>query len=247
MKIRRLLFAAVATIMVGVNIGGGVIPVLAAAGDDYDYAQMHPAAYHVPDGDNDESNDLILYKTAEYVPGYANKWEVTLRIEAPTVTATSDTVLVIDRSNSMNGTPLTNAKDAAKVLVDKLLNTEGGSEINRVAVVSYGSNVTTETGFSNVYSTAYGAVDDIEIDGFNGGTFTQAAMHQAAELLNSSTATYKNIVLLSDGEPTYSYRLNNPENYLVSYSGGGANAVETNTSAPQTEYNYDRTAGMVLA
>ena len=111
MKIRRLLFAAVATIMVGVNIGGGVIPVLAAAGDDYDYAQMHPAAYHVPDGDNDESNDLILYKTAEYVPGYANKWKVTLRIEAPTVTATSDTVLVIDRSNSMNGTPLTNAKE----------------------------------------------------------------------------------------------------------------------------------------
>ena len=243
MKIKRLMNAVVAVAMVGINIGGGVIPVLAAAGDDYDYAQMHPAAYHVPDGDDDESNDLILYKTAEYMPGYANKWEVTLRIEAPTVTATSDTVLVIDRSNSMNGTPLTNAKDAAEVLVDKLLNTESGSEINRVAVVSYGSDVTTETGFSNVYSTAYGAVDDIEIDSFNGGTFTQAAMHQAAELLNSSTATYKNIVLLSDGEPTYSYRLNNPENYLVSYSGGGANAVETNTSAPQTEYNYDRTAG----
>ena len=41
-----------------------------------------------------------------------------------------------------------------------------------------------------------------------GGTFTQAGMKQAADLVAASGADIKN-VFLSDGKPTYSYRISN--------------------------------------
>jgi hypothetical protein len=60
-----------------------------------------------------------------------------------------------------------------------------------------------------------------EINGLtaNGGTFTQAAIRQARRLLEeASDADHKVIVLLSDGEPTYSYRIrtiNDLETYVL--------------------------------
>ncbi|WP_366493401.1 SpaA isopeptide-forming pilin-related protein [Arcanobacterium phocae] len=44
----------------------------------------------------------------------------------------------------------------------------------------------------------------------DGGTFTQAAIRKASEMLTQSTADQKHIVLLSDGEPTFGYGISGP-------------------------------------
>ncbi len=75
------------------------------------------------------------------------------------------------------------------------------------------------------------------IDGLwaDGGTYTQAGMHTAQGLLSGSQATQKNIVLLSDGQPTYSTRMNSPDDYLVNY--------QTSANAPATAYVYSSRVG----
>ena len=248
MKLKRLACAMLAVVMVGGNIFNGFLPTVAIEGDG-------PTVMNDPNGPKVLSDGVVLHKTARAVPGYANEWEVTLKIEAPVVTATSDTVIVIDRSNSMNGSPLTEAKSAAETLVDELLNENNiisGNPINRVAVVSYGSNFSNESnGFTGLHDVAYNAIDEIDEGG--GGTFTQGGLHMAIDLLNSSSATYKNIILLSDGEPTYSFRINNPDDYLID---GGSNSsvfdgwikkqTSTEVSASDfvyTGYNSNRRVG----
>lgn len=245
MKLKRLVSVLLAVAMVGYNLGG-LISVKAIDGDG-------PTVKNDPNGPTVLDDGVRLHKTARAVPGFANEWEVTLKIEAPVVTATSDTVIVIDRSNSMNNGPLDEAKDAAETLVDELLNENniiGGNPINRVAVVSYGSNFSNESnGFTGMHDVAYNAIDNIDEGG--GGTFTQGGLHMAIDLLNSSSATYKNIILLSDGEPTYSFRINNPDNYLIDggpdgYAGWNKRQTSTEVSASDfvyTGYNNNRRVG----
>ena len=156
-------------------------------------------------------NNIKLSKTAKPVEGYVNKYEITLRIESPRSEKTSDTVIVIDRSGSMKGNRLTKAKEAAKSLAEKLLNS--GNTTNKVAVVSFGTDVTVNSSFSSNYGSIANAIDSLEADG---GTFTQAAVRAAANLISSSTAAMKNIVFLSDGEPTYSHEITVPRDYLTS-------------------------------
>lgn len=64
---------------------------------------QNPEALTLADG-------TVLAKKVEPVPGFLNKWRVTLRVEAKKNTVSSDTVLVIDRSSSMKGDRMTVAK-----------------------------------------------------------------------------------------------------------------------------------------
>lgn len=180
-------------------------------------------------------NGASLSKTVEAVEGYANRWKITLRIESPVVKTTSDTILVIDRSGSMNGNKLSSAKSAATKLAEELL--PEGNTLNRIAVLSFSEDVTTNVGFSSNYSTVRNAINGITA---RGGTFTQAGLHNAVELLNSSSADYRNIILLSDGEPTFSYGINNPEDYLINISG---NNYETSAEVLQSDFNYGSRVG----
>ena len=236
MKFKRLFAAVLAVVMVGVNVFNGVLPVMAAEGDDP--TVRNPEPYHVQDGDEDPTNDVVLYKTAESVPGYANKWKVTLKIEAPKITVTSDTVLVIDSSWSMLGDPLDEAKTAAKALVSRLLPESNlSNKINRVAVYSYDEHVHPIIGFSYDGTAVADAIDTISADH---GTYTQGGLHTAVNLIADSQATYKNIVLLSDGEPNYSCRIDNPyspDDYLINGGAGEhTNEKQTGTSIPEVAF-----------
>ena len=233
-KLKRIICAAFAFVLVGTNFGG-VIPVFA---DETDPTVRNPEPYHVPDGDNDPSNDVILYKTAKSVSGYANMWDVTLRIEAPKITTTSDTVLVIDSSYSMRGDPLVEAKNAAKSLVAKLLpESNKTTKINRVAVYSYDSAAHSISGFSYDGTAVANAIDGISVDH---GTYTQGGLHAAVNLIANSTATYKNIVLLSDGEPNFSCRIDSPyspDDYLIEGGpGDNRNEFQTSTAIPEAAF-----------
>ncbi len=228
MKFKRLTSAFLAVVMVGANIINGLLPAMAAD----DPTVRNPRSVELTDG-------VVLSKTAESVPGYANMWRVTLKIEAPVVTITSDTVLVIDRSGSMSGNRMTLAKSAAKSLAEELL--PEGNTVNRIAVISFGTTINEEVGFSDDYDTVADAIDDIQV---GGGTFTQGGLHAAAELIASSTATHKNVILLSDGLPSYSYAINDVGDHLV--QGGPnfhSNQFETTIIDSASDFDYTRRVG----
>lgn len=154
-----------------------------------------------------EEGAIALDKSADKYDGAGeNEHEITLKIEGKNFKTTSDVVLVIDQSSSMQGDRMTNTKKAAKAFANKLL-TENGD--TRIAVVTFGETASQQgTGFYT-----YETKDQLErlIEGisalYNTGTNQQAGIHKAQELLTSaaSTGRRKNIVILSDGAATYSY------------------------------------------
>ena len=77
---------------------------------------------------------IKLDKDASAVKGADNLWEVTLGIQGKNYKTTSDVVLVIDCSGSMEGTKLTNTQKAAKAFGDKLLTNDSST---RIAIVTY--------------------------------------------------------------------------------------------------------------
>ena len=176
--------------------------------------------------------DVMLFKEAKPVQGKINTWEITLRVEGKNKPVTSDIVLVIDTSGSMedNGR-MESAIKAANAFIDELL----PSKSTRIGIVSFASKAKVEQSLTNDKSSLTKAVNGLSA---GGGTFTQAGVKQAEELLENSQAQYKHIVLLSDGEPTYSYALKNPDAYLV--HSPSEDLWETNTTAPASDYLSDR-------
>lgn len=148
--------------------------------------------------------DVMLFKQVTPVPGMVNTWDITLRVEAKDTVQTSDTIIVLDTSGSMGGLSgrLSAAKAAAISLVDLLLTEENVT--NRVAVVSFATESRTRQAFTTDAQDVENAINRLSA---TGGTFTQAGMHRAISLMSGSTATHKNIVLLSDGQPTFSFEI----------------------------------------
>lgn len=150
---------------------------------------------------------IKLDKDAEAVEGQKNLWEVTLGIQGKNYKTTSDVVLVIDCSGSMDeGTKLTNTRAAAKAFGDKLL-TEGSS--TRIAIVTFIDEATAHNN-GHFYTASELSAFETAVDEAtyaNGGTNQQAGIHVAQQLLTSeaSIGKQKNIVILSDGKATYSY------------------------------------------
>lgn len=149
---------------------------------------------------------IKLDKDAAAVEGTENLWEVTLGIQGKNFETTSDVVLVIDNSNSMyENDRMVQTKAAANAFVDALLTQDSAT---RIAVVVFNDKVK-QTGFYD-YSNkealkAY--INAVSMNEDDGGTFTQLGIKTARDLLKSSASTglNKNIVLLSDGLPTWSY------------------------------------------
>jgi len=103
-----------------------------------------------------------------------------------------DVVIVIDRSGSMGGQPLTDCKNAAKIFIDQL------SNIDRVSVWSYESGVVMNIGFTFNKPAAKLAVDGIVVGGMTAGW---TAMTQAVNycINNGRADAVKCVVFLTDG------------------------------------------------
>jgi Mg-chelatase subunit ChlD len=182
-----------------------------------------------------QPGQVVLSKTATPVDGMVNTWDVTVRVEGKDTAKTSDVVLVIDRSRSMrSNSRMRQAKEAAKQFVSTLL-PAGNDGNTRIAIVSFASDVRTDQALTNNASGLNNAIDDLSADG---GTFTQAGIKQAESILANSTADVKNIVLLSDGEPTYSYGIKTPTDYLTV-----TERNETSTNIPQSAFDYSQRVG----
>lgn len=149
---------------------------------------------------------IKLDKDAAAVAGKENLWEITLGIQGKNFKTTSDVVLVIDCSGSMEGDKLANTRIAAKAFGQKLL-TEGSS--TRIAIVTFADTAAAHNNghfYDATELSAFEAAVEAATSA-NGGTNQQAGLHVAQQLLNTSAAGLKNIVILSDGEATYSYRI----------------------------------------
>lgn len=147
---------------------------------------------------------IKLNKDAAAVEGETNLWEVTLGIQGKNFETTSDVVLVIDCSGSMEGDKLANTRKAAKAFGQKLL-TEGST--TRIAIVTF-INEATAYNNGHFYDATELSAFEAAVDAAtyaNGGTNQQAGIHKAQELLNTSSAGLKNIVILSDGQATFSH------------------------------------------
>lgn len=198
-------------------------------------------------GNDDEPGSLIIDKSAEPHQDFTNRWQVTLTLKGEDIETTSDIVLILDRSTSMNGTKLRKAKEAARNFVNTLLN-EGSN--TRIALMSFGTGVTVFNQSDPFKGSAGRQTLINNINSINDATstqytHTQAAIHQARILLENSTADSKNIVLLSDGEPTRSYALYNTNLNSGNFIQVG-NEYHTRDNLPESAFNYSSSVGSVL-
>ncbi|MFD2308248.1 vWA domain-containing protein [Enterococcus termitis] len=198
-------------------------------------------------------------KTAKPVEGMVNQWDITVRVEGrnqfpPPAT---DIVLIIDTSGSMEENDrMIKAKSAAEKFVNMILHKD---YVNRIALVTYNSDVTNytfqEAGWTGQfvdYAHKNLLIDKIkELEPvYNGGTFTQAGIKSATEVMEKATGVKRNIVLISDGVPTYSYPPTAPYNQLkqmtrFDYPDGAAgyNYYETVKTIPEANFDYSKTYG----
>nr|WP_289038853.1 VWA domain-containing protein [uncultured Allobacillus sp.] len=182
-----------------------------------------------------EPGSLKLLKEASDTGTYA-EWEIDLSVEGKNLRNSSDIVIVFDRSGSMAGGRLAQAKVAAKEFVDELL--IAGST-TRIALVEFSTQGTLSKDFTD-YSGKQQLKNKINGISAGGGTNIQAGLHQAKLLLQASSADKKTVVLLSDGEPTYSFKANSASSY--SWPGQKYNFILSNfdyTSQLGSGSSYD--------
>lgn len=162
-----------------------------------------------------EKGGVKVEKKAEWIgDGKDGKAKITFTLTGGTMTSQdipeTDIVLVIDKSASMskNGSPkMNNAKKAAVSFVDKFFGTgadQGYKNKVQIAVVSYSDSATANVGLTNQKESLTSAINGIRV---KGGTHIQAGIYRAQQILDADKRekVKKLIVVLSDGEPTYSY------------------------------------------
>ena len=176
------------------------------------FALLSGARMMTPNAAGLAPGEVRTSKTATPVPGMVNTWDITVRVEGrdDVQVETTDIVLVIDRSGSMaDNNRMANAKSAAINFINTMIPADDNL---RIAIVSYSSSyqgaqlVTVNREFTRNINQLTSSVNSLTA---LGGTHTQAGIIQGQSLLTGSGADNKYMVLLSDGEPTYSYEPSN--------------------------------------
>ena len=197
-------------------------------------------------GDPPVPGALILSKTAVPVAGTQDEWEVTISLNGLDKITTSDVVLVFDASPSMDTqSRLTNAKAAANAFVGNLT----ANDNTRVALVVFTDQVSASYGFTNNSTLLNSRINSIQT---SGATNIQAGIKNATELLSSSSADNKYIVILGDGQPSRSYKVVSVSGVSIGQCTNPINPVfvyNPDTFSMQFDYNtiYNTSAGDVFA
>ncbi len=132
-----------------------------------------------------QEEDVQLFEDGQEIP-------VTLR-RLPTEDL--ELVLVMDTSGSMDGAPMTAAKQAAMSFLERL------PEDVDVAVLGFGSEPVLAAGFSADRTEAVSAISALEA---YGETALYDALVAGSELLSEGNETRRALILLSDGGDTVS-------------------------------------------
>ena len=133
--------------------------------------------------------------------------KVTLALSAsPDISSTpTDIVLVLDRSGSMAGSPLTNMKNGAKKFIDIIDEATDSSQDgqigsgSRIGIVSFADTATQNTQLITSVDTLKTAVDSLSA---GGSTNHADAFSKAAALFDPNSTNGKVIVMFTDGKTT---------------------------------------------
>jgi hypothetical protein len=109
-----------------------------------------------------------------------------------------DVVLVIDRSGSMDGSKISDAKNAANTFVDAM---SAGN--NQVGLVSFASTTTKNQGLTNDFSLVKSKINNLDAVG---ATQMREALYQAITDVRDNgrgDASVKAVILLTDGDWNY--------------------------------------------
>lgn len=104
-----------------------------------------------------------------------------------------DIVLVLDSSGSMSGDPMKETKNAATKFVGTILDEDAS-----LGIVTYDDEAKMSSDFSTNETHLVDTIDKISADG---GTNIEAGLKKAENMLSSSKAKKKIVVLMSDGMP----------------------------------------------
>ena len=220
-----------------------LLPVTALAVEQNVPTEGNSESY-VQNGTPTTKDEVTVSKTAKWTE--QNAYEITLSVTVPgnvTIPGQStDVVLVIDASSSMSGGNIQAARKAAKSFAQKLLAEDISADVN-LAVVTYTERPSIACNLTDELKTVTDAIDGINIRN-NQGTNIQAGVYQARQLLKDSKASNQVIVLLSDGEPTYSYPVQGTcgiehKSFIVTWH--ESKNVELPRQNAVTEENFDYT------
>lgn len=110
----------------------------------------------------------------------------------------ADIALILDRSGSMQGQKITDAKNAAKLFVDIIAQQNNGT---RISFISYSSSATIDSGLTTNYATVKTAIDKVSA---NNETCIQCGVNKALAAFTQNPGTVKKVtILLTDGKANY--------------------------------------------
>ena len=152
------------------------------------------SGFRIDEGQWDDTNSAnlpFICEWGEYIPEHAEDEEVS-KPERET-SDERDIVLVLDVSGSMNGTPLTETKKAATKFINTILKEDAS-----IGIVTYDDSAIMLSDFTT-NEAALTAITEFIDDG--GGTNIESGLQLANNMLSTSNAEKKIIVLMSDGMP----------------------------------------------
>ncbi|MBQ8496918.1 MAG: VWA domain-containing protein [Clostridia bacterium] len=171
---------------------------------------------------------------------------------APDITTNpTDIVLILDRSGSMQGAPLTNLKNGAKAFIDIIDEATDGSEDgqigsgSRIGIVSFADVATQDTQLITSVSDLKAAVDALTSDG---STNHEDAFTKALDLFDPASTNAKVMIMFTDGVTTAGgdpntvatlAKLQGVIIYCIGLSGNGGidvNALNAWSSDPDSAY-----------
>ncbi len=204
----------------------------------------------VTNGLAETNEDNVTVSKTVRETGTENEFEITLQVttrekleEIPT-SSDAAVVLVMDTSGSMGGSRLTAAKDAAEKFVDKYVKDSKPTDKRYAALVEFANDAETVSGWTNLVAQGTtgkfkDAIDNLYVNyefliGYTGGTNMEAGLQLAYNLINSAKGENGllkdvknvNIILMSDGCPTFHVKANT-RNSLTKIEGaeGGGNVA----------------------
>ena len=147
-------------------------------------------------------SSYVMLNGAEFEKVWEEMIDIALPLSGGTTTntdATIDIVFVIDRSGSMNlNDPEHLALELSKMFTEKLRDGK-----DKAGVVSFGIDASVIQELTSDKTLLYSAIDSIY---YGGGTNGSDGLNSGLNVMDASTAAYKFIIFLTDGEDSrYSY------------------------------------------